>query len=117
MALALIGQAAGTIERDHVARVTRGATSRAHRLEADCHGTGEAADITAPAVVAADDGRVPATPAASASARGGSTVASTSDLSGLAPQGTFVWLPLLPPGSLTSQAPAVGIRGRAPPAV
>lgn len=105
MALALVGQAAGTVERDHVARVTRGATNRAHRLEADCHGSGEAADITAPADATGDGGQDQAARA----------------LPGIAPagpaqSGSCVWLPQLSPRSLVSWALTLDSIGRAPPA-
>lgn len=117
MAMALVGQAAGTIERDHVARVTRGATNRAHRLEADCHGTGDAADITAPADVAGDDGRIPASSDDDPLVQQGPSSACILRTLALAPPGTFVWLPLLSPGDRPAQTFTTDSLGRAPPSV
>ncbi len=114
MAMALVGQAAGTIERDHVARVTRGATNRAHRLEADCHGTGDAADITAPADVAGDDGRIPSS-SDDALVQQAPASACTLRTLALAPPGAFVWLQLLSPGRRSSQPFTRDSLGRAPP--
>lgn len=115
MALALVGQAAGAVERDHVARVTRSATNRAQRLEADCHGTGDAADITAPADVAGDDGRVPSPhtilSAPSSCHAGPPGVAPVAP----APPDTDIALPLLSPDSLTDRAFLTDGPGRAPP--
>jgi hypothetical protein len=117
MAMALVGQATGTIERDHVARVTRGATNRAHRLEADCHGTGDAADVTAPADVAGDDGRIPASSDDDALVQQAPASACILRTLALAPPGTLVWLPLLSPGGRTSQAFTMDSLGRAPPSL
>jgi hypothetical protein len=114
MAMALVGQAAGTIERDHVARVTRGATNRAHRLEADCHGPGDAADITAPADVAGDDGRIPAASDDPLAQQAPASACILRTLA-LAPPGTLVWLPLLSFSGPSSQASATDSLGRAPP--
>lgn len=117
MALALVGQSAGAVERDHVARVTRSATNRAHRLEADCHGTGDAADITAPADVAGEDGLVPpphtlrSAPSSCHTGRPGVGPVAP------APPDTGIVLPLLSPDSLISRVFLMDGPGRAPPAV